>query len=115
MALSVLALPAKEKSTYVVLCSFTDENGDPKVPDSMSYTLTDVEGNVINGKQNVAMTPLAEEMAIVLTGDDLAVFGAASVTRVVTVEGTYNSATYGNGLALRDSIKITVDNLPGAL
>jgi hypothetical protein len=104
---------AVEKSTYIVTMNFKDENGDAVAPASAAWTLTDASGNVINGKEDVALSGLAAEMSVVLSGDDLALaagFSGNSERRIFTVAATYNS-DLGVGLPLRDQLEFPVYNL----
>jgi phage baseplate assembly protein gpV len=116
MAISTLTTVAREQSTYVVTCSFTDETGEAATPTALTWTLTDLAGTVINGRQDVAVAAedLASSLDIVLSGDDLAVDGAVQVQRVLTIEGTYTSDA-GGALPLKDAVKINIDPLVGVL
>ena len=106
---TTLTTHAVERSTFVVTASFTDENGEPVTPTTLQWTLTDLEGNVINNRSQVSITP-SSTVDIVLSGDDLALQGDSPEMRVLTIEGTYNS-TLGTGLPLKESVKFIVDNL----
>jgi hypothetical protein len=104
---------AVEKSTYIVTMNFKDENDDAVPPASGTWTLTDGDGNVINSREDVALSGLAAEMSVVLSGDDLALadgFSGNSESRIFTVEATYNS-DLGVGLPLRDQLEFPVYNL----
>lgn len=116
MALATLTTIAREQSTYVVTCAFTDETGAEATPTSLTWTLTDLSGNVINSRQDVAVdeADLAPSVDIVLSGNDLAVSGRRQVTLVLTIEGTYTSDA-GSWLPLRDAVEILVDPLPGVM
>ena len=105
-----LSVSAVERSTYVVTVTFYDENGDLVTPTEITWTLTDSDGRVINNRQNVAVAPLASVIHIVLYGDDLALSTGGSETRVLTVEGAYNS-TVGTGLPLKGQARFVVENL----
>jgi hypothetical protein len=104
---------AVEKSTYIVTMNFFDENGDAIAPASATWTLTDGDGSVINGKEDVALSGLAAEMSVVLSGDDLALadgFSGNSERRIFTLKATYNS-DLGAGLPLLDQLEFPVYNL----
>lgn len=103
-----LATKAVEKSTYVITIEFTDESGDPVTPNTVTWTLSDVYGAIINSREDVTLTPTATG-TIVLSGDDLVVTNY-SVERVLTVAGTYDS-TYGSDLPFKDSVRFDLDNL----
>lgn len=103
-----LTVDADEESTYVVSAAFTDEDGDSVVPSSVTWTLTDWLGNVVNSRENVTITPAAS-VDIVLSGDDLAI-GTHGINRRVTVRATYNSSA-GTGLPLRAECYFQISNL----
>lgn len=99
---------AKEEGTFVVNVAPEDEDDNPVIPVTARWTLTDSEGNVINNRLHVSLTP-AYSMDIVLQGDDLAIPGS-SKSRILTVEATYNSSL-GNDLPLNDDYHFIVDNM----
>jgi hypothetical protein len=101
---------ANEESTYVLSVSFADENGDPVTPNAgLTWSLTDLTGNVINAREDVALTP-ATSVTIVLSDADLALPDRSDPLRVVTLEGTYNSSL-GNNLPLKDEARFKIRNL----
>lgn len=102
-----LATPAIEESTYVVVATFLDENGDAVVPNSVSWTLTNQTGSVINSRTHVSETP-ASSVNIVLFGDDLKVLDGLS--RLLTIEAEYDSSL-GSGLPLNDSATFHLEDL----
>lgn len=92
---------AFEEGTYIVTIDFVDEAGDPQVPNAgLNWTLVDDAGNVINSRTGVSISP-ASSVAVVLSGDDLALAGSEAEERHLVVQGTYNSATYGSDLPLK--------------
>lgn len=105
----------KEQGTAVVSCVFTDEDSNSVAPDTLTWTLTDRAGTVINSREDVAVEEgdLAATTNIVLSGDDLSVLSTetkAYVERIMTIKGTYDS-TYGNNLPLRYELMFYVENL----
>ena len=100
---------AIEQSTYIIAVTFTNENGNSLVPDTVAWTLTDAKGAVINDREDVSATPAAT-VNIVLSGDDLAIIAGSNNKRVVTIEATYNSA-YGTGLPLNARATFTIEDL----
>lgn len=113
MALTVLTTDIVEKSTAIITASFEDEDGIAVTPDTLTWTLTDVDGTVINSKEDEELTP-ATSVDIVLSGDDLAFQSAESgkkrVTRKLLVEGAYTSDA-GAGLPIKDEVQFTIRNL----
>ena len=98
---------AVEESTYIVTAAFTNEDGEPVIPESVSWTLTDTDGRVINSREDVSESA-ASTINIVLTGDDLAISG--SYTRIVTVDAVYSS-TYGLNLNLKAAAVFNLEKL----
>ena len=86
--------------TAIVEVSFTDENGDSVVPNTVEYTLKK-EGVVVNSKEDISVTPSAS-VSISLVGDDL-----PQGDVYFYINGTYNSSA-GDNLPLRGFTKITV-------
>jgi hypothetical protein len=107
---SELALHATERSTIGIRAQFTDEAGVAVVPTTLTWTLTDGNGAVVNSRSAVAITPAATVL-FVLTNLDLSLASPlSSTTRYLLVEGTYNSSL-GTGLALRDQVAFDIDDL----
>lgn len=108
MATSPYLIPAAvEGDTYPVYLEFTNRiTGDSAVPDTLSWTLTDTAGTVINSRNGVSLTPAAA-VYVVMSGLDLAVAGATPEDRVLTVSGTYD-ATYGDNLPIRREFRFQV-------
>jgi len=106
-----IATHATEKSTYSVTVSFTDEAGDAVTPNSITWTLTDKDGTVINSRQDVSVTP-ATSVTITLSGDDLALQSGevGGVVRVLTISATYDS-DLGSNLPLKSEARFIVDDL----
>lgn len=102
---------ATEKSTYIVTAAFTDEDGAAVSPATLTWTLTDSSGSVINSREDVAVSDPGTSEDIVLSGADLGVTETGDVVRIITFEGTYNHVDHGNGLALTGSARFVVDNL----
>lgn len=110
---SILSTKAKEESTYIITATFTDEDGNSVAPTSLSWTLTNIDGTVMNSKSAVSVgtSSLASSVNIVLSGEDLSMESSSSTeTRILTIEGTYNS-TLGTGLPIKDNIKFKIEQL----
>ena len=98
-----------EGSTYIVKLTYYDEDGVAETPATMTWTLTDRSGTVINSRSDIAIAAPSTSNNIVLSGADLTI-GAGGAERVLMAEGTYNS-TLGNGLPLRDECWFVIDAL----
>ena len=68
-----LQQPAAKEGVYGIQISFLDASGDPVVPKTLSWSLTDGEGDVINARKDVAVAIPAASVLIVLRDDDLAI------------------------------------------
>ena len=104
-----LAGTAIEESTFIVTASFTDEDDAAVTPNTVTWTLTDADGVVINSQLDGSVTP-GTAVEIVLSGDDLALDAGRTSERVLLIEGDYDSAA-GSGLPLRDECRFDVTNL----
>ena len=83
---------AVESSTFIITVSFFDESNLPVEPETMSWTLRDAAGTIVNDREDVAIdTPIGSSTTILLSGDDLALTGYFSGLRTITLEGTYDS------------------------
>lgn len=103
-----LSVKPFEKSTAIVTATFVDEASNPLTPNTLTWTLKDLEGNVINSRSAVSISP-ATTINIVLSGDDLAVTDG-NEERIVLIEGTYNSS-YGSGLPLVAACRFSILNI----
>ena len=105
-----LTTRAQEESSYTITAAFTDEDGSAVTPSSVTWTLTDTYGNVINSRSGVSVTP-GTSVDITLSGDDLAISESGDfINRILTVEAVYDSS-YGTDLPLKDSATFQIDNL----
>lgn len=102
---------AIEKSTFVITAAFTDAAGSAVTPNTIVYTLTDINGTVINSKSSVSVTP-DTSVDIVLSGDDLAMQSGESVIaeRLLTIEAVYDS-TEGTNMPLNAEVHFYIDDL----
>ena len=109
---TTITTAAVEKSTYVVEAAFKDEDGTAITPDTLTWTLTDPEGNVRNNRENVSVSNPSSTQAIVLKGKDLKMKSQSNYKedRILTINATYTS-TYGSGLPLKDSCRFPIYNL----
>lgn len=101
---------AVEKSTYVIHLDFKDENGSAVTPGTLTWTLTDSKGRVINSRENVAVSVPSSSEDVVLYGNDLALSQNDNRLRVFTVYATW-SGTYGSSLPLRNECEFLIESL----
>ncbi len=106
MAGATLTVKAVEGSTYVVTIKFFDENGQPVVPNTAEWTLTDEDGNIVNSRDGVEIGSPDSTIEVLLGGSDLP--GPGNV--LFAVDATYDSAL-GTDLPLVDQIRIRVDGI----
>lgn len=91
---------AQENDTFSIIVDFTYSNDSALTPNTLTWTLTDLDGNVINGRSAEDLTP-ASTITVTLTGDDLGVtsteFAESGdfVTRSLFLDGTYDDADLG--------------------
>lgn len=104
---TILSSQPTQNGTYIVTISFIDENGDAFSPVTLFWSLVDINGDIVNNREDVEISNPTSEESIVLSGDDLAVTDELSTRRIVLISGTYNS-TLGNGLPLVDSVAFTI-------
>ena len=102
-----LTVIAWEKSTYVVTADFTDENDESVVPNNIKWSLLDDNESIVNGRNNVPITPAAS-VEIFLSGNDLP-FGSELT---VLVEAEYDSGTETD-LPLKGAVRFDVLDTPG--
>ncbi|OEU68511.1 MAG: hypothetical protein BBJ57_07475 [Desulfobacterales bacterium PC51MH44] len=104
----VIKETATEGSSFQVTATFFDESGNPVAPTALTWTLTDLDGSIVNSREDVVISTPSSEESILLEGDDLAVDGNDQVQRIVTFVGTYDSATHGNDKPLVDQSSFTI-------
>ena len=103
-------IDAGEESTLVITANFTDENGDEVTPKTGFWTLSDLDGTVINDRTNIVIGSLASEIDVVLSGDDLALQSASDTgRRAFLIKATYDSAL-GNDLPLNEEVQFDIND-----
>jgi hypothetical protein len=110
-----LSVSVNESSTIVVTAAFRDEEGTAITPNSITYTLMDSGGTVVNEKEDEVVAP-AESIDMVFYGDDLKLSDAGNLSsdpvRRVLVETTYDS-TYGVDLPSKAECQFSIVDLLG--
>jgi hypothetical protein len=111
---TVLTTKAVEQSTYIITASFTDAAGVAVVPNTITWTLTDAAGNIVNSREDEAVLVPAESIDILLSGDDLRCPHGRDRSLILTVKAIYDS-TEGSDLPLNEQVRFTVQNLQAVL
>ena len=112
MSVTRLSEYAREEGTYGVELTFTDEDGDALTPDTLTWSLSQTDGTIVNSRSGVVLTP-ASTVTITLTGSDLETFGEDdNRLRRVTIIGTYTS-DLGSGVPLSAECEFVVCDLVG--
>jgi hypothetical protein len=114
MSLTTLTTEAMEEGSYFITVAFFDEDGNAETPnaDTIKWTLTDMDGTVINDRYNEAETS-DTSIVIELEGDDLEIQSgetAPIVRRRVTVLWEYDS-DLGNDKPAKAEVIFPLRNL----
>ncbi len=102
---------ALERSTVALVASFLDEDDQLITPTAINWSLTDGDGNVVNGRSEVDVVP-ANQITVVLSGDDLSMAAGDDGRRQVVIRAQYDGAL-GDDLPIVGVIEFTVRNVPG--
>lgn len=104
-----ITIRAIDRSTFIIDVAFSDENDEAITPNEVEWSLLSETGAIINDREEVEVSSLNTTISIVLTGEDLDF--ADGRVRVLLIEATYNS-DLGTNLALRETARFLIDNLP---
>ena len=103
-----------ERSSAIFDVVFADEDDVAATPKTMTWTLTDAAGTVVNARQQVVVAAPAASVSIVLFGADLQILsteaGREAVNRRLIIEATYDS-TLGSDLPVKQSAGFVIENL----
>ncbi len=83
-----------EESSGAIGFSMTGLDKEPVIPNTFYWTLSDLEGNVINSRTAVSETPAAKTY-VVLSGLDLVYVNGTDDTRKLTIKGSYDTLVGG--------------------
>lgn len=111
--MTTLTIVAPEHGSYPITASFSDTEGTAFTPKTLSWSLLDIIGTVMNGRDKVSLTPSGTYYTVVLQGDDL-IYDAGAVpgVRIFYMEGTYDSV-YGNDQEFRAECQFSIEDLIG--
>lgn len=114
MAITFLEEYFPEEGAGGVRVNFTDTNGTAVAPNTLTWSLLDPNGNILNSREDVTITPAAS-VVIILTGDDLAFLAGESgnALRFLLLKGTYHSSTLGNDVPLRAQCGLYISDFVG--
>jgi hypothetical protein len=103
-----LTVKANEGGTYGINVAFTGLNAETFTPKTLEWTLSDLNGVIINSRDRVSVSPSGTSYLFIMSGADLEYDEeAADTERVFTVEGTFD-ATYGTDLPFRDQVQFSI-------
>lgn len=108
----ILRTIAEEEGTYIIDISFLDEDDLPVTPVSINWTLTTLDGVIVNARNKIAIGIPAATVAVVLSGNDLKLLEHTTSFswRLLTVKAKYNSSL-APGLPLHGAVRFKVRNL----
>lgn len=98
---------ANEESTFIITCTFEDEDGNAVIPSSIKWSLRNGAGTIVNSKEDQTVSSPASEIDITLSGNDLDHDDGCD--RFLTVEAVYGASN----LPLVDEYKFTIKDLKG--
>lgn len=109
-------LDAIEGSVYPVYHHFRDYAGVDVIPTAITWSLYDGYNEIVNSREDVAVSVPANEITIVISGDDL--IGSSedypTFERKLVITATYTDAVLGAGLQLIvEPIKFKIRDVPG--
>ena len=99
-----------EGGTVFVTAAFFDEEGAAVAPHTLTWTLTDPRGNVINDREEVSVDVPEETETVILTGDDLTLKHDSDDYVVLQFRGLYDS-DYASDLVIIEEVEIPVINI----
>jgi hypothetical protein len=108
MITTLITTEPAEEGTAIITASFADEDGDAVAPNvgTLTWTLTDRDGVVVNSRSAVAIASAAS-VTVVLSANDLDITTYGRY-RVITFQGLYNSSL-GNNLPIKIQGKFSIE------
>lgn len=101
-----------ENGTIKISVSFTDEDGSAATPKTLTKTLTDSAGTIMNSIDGVAVSSLSSSMVFMLSGDDLGIPDSTKLRRNFLLKGTYDSSN-GTDLAIVVEVVFNIKDMVG--
>jgi len=112
---TTITVKPNELGTAVFVMSFKDEEGEDVTPTNLQWQLMKSDGTIVNDRAfaDNSFSASGGGALVVLSGDDLAMFGDKdNGRRVFSIQGEYDS-TAGVGLPLKDEVNFRVQKLLG--
>ena len=107
---AVISTHARERGHYTVSITFYDEDNALVTPTNLLWTLTDMDGNVINNRDAVTVTPSESTENDILGSADTVIVAGQINERLFLAEWIYNS-TYGTGITSKKQAIIVIDDI----
>lgn len=106
--------PVAEESSPPIVITFTDPDGTAVTPNAgtVTWTLTDSSGNIINERSRVTLTSAAS-ITLVLTADDMTLQAGETsrkIRRELLIEYEYD-CVYGNDIKDKGLLKFSIENI----
>jgi hypothetical protein len=108
--MTILENKAVEESTYAIVIAFKDSAGNDVIPTTLTWSLSDKDGTIINSRENVSIVTPAASVTVTLEGDDLALADENDPLRFFIVEGVYDDPALGNGKPIRGEVAFEIAN-----
>lgn len=96
------------RSLFGTEASFKDPNGLAVTPKTITYTLTDNKGNIVNNVEDEPVTPASSTVCVSVDGDSTDNLTNKTVQRKLTVTGIYDSVQFGNNRNIVQSVIFSV-------
>lgn len=106
-----LTTKAVEESTFAITSAFVDSAGNAVTPNTLTWSLADRDGTIINSREDVAIGTPAASVTITLSGDDLALPDTNNPLRVFLIKGDYDDPVLGAGKPIQDEAYFEIENL----
>lgn len=106
-----LSSKAVEESTFAIISAFTDSAGNDVIPNTLTWSLADRDGTIINAREDVSIVTPAASVTVVLSGDDLALADPDNPMRVFLIQGDYDDPALGAGKPIKDEAIFEIENL----
>ena len=97
-----------EGGHIIIDAAFFDEDGTAVTPETITWTLYDSSGTIINARDRVSVTPAAT-VSILVSGLDLAVADSSDLKRFALIEWTFNSSL-GTGIPDKNEVRFEINS-----